>query len=199
MPMPQGRALARLHDVVLSQLTARGLRRLVEMLVSEPRRGRANGCGLSELAASVQDVASGLRLYSTGSGAAQHWPRHGDCHGYNATIDQERRCLTSTKQASAGSAYDLATFLLTCHIVSPETRRQSWASFLAGYRSLRTPRAADMDALEALVLVREIWTYGAWAEGAQHWGDRWFRSSHAKRRIEQLAERFERLIGPRLA
>jgi hypothetical protein len=55
-----------------------------------------------------------------------------------------------------------------------------------------------MDALEALMLVREVWAYGAHAEGAAHWGGGWLRSRYGVKRIERLEQRFDRLVGPRL-
>jgi Ser/Thr protein kinase RdoA (MazF antagonist) len=198
----QGRALARLHDVVLTASTAHGMRRLdVETLVNEPVE-RASGQlrNRPELAARLREIATGMREHLERVQAGLSIGLcHGDCHGYNATVDREVATLLDFDEAGIGwIAYDLATFLRTCHVVSPASRRPLWTNFVAGYRSLRIPAAADMEALETLVIVRELWTLGAWAEGAPHWGDQWFHSTHFARRLEELGERFERLTGPRL-
>jgi Ser/Thr protein kinase RdoA (MazF antagonist) len=198
----QGRALARLHEVVLTPSTARGLRRLdIETLVNAPAERAATRLPDAALAARVRQVAAGLgrHLEAVQAGLSVGLC-HGDCHGYNATVDNDAATLLDFDELGIGwLAYDLATFLRTCQFSSADKRALLWASFIRGYREVRTPRPADLDAVEALVIARELWTFGAWAEGATHWGDRWFRSVHAARRIEQFGEQFERLLTPRLA
>lgn len=197
----QGRSLARLHDVQLSDATSAGLRRLdPATLIQEPTAlAVALLRGRPALAASVQRVAAGVAEYldrlqgDLGIGFC-----HGDCHGYNAIIEGDVATLFDFDDGGVGwQAYDIATFLRTREF-SPATCRELSASFLAGYRSLRTLPAADREALEAMAMVRELWTYGAQAEGAEHWGDRWFHSIWIERRIEALAARFDRLAGLRL-
>jgi Ser/Thr protein kinase RdoA (MazF antagonist) len=199
----QGRTLARLHQAALEVGTVARLRRLdAELLVSQPAEWTSEQLrDRPALAARFHEVAAGMRTHldmlqaNLSVGLC-----HGDCHGYNATVDRGTATFFDFDESGIGwIAYDLATFLWSCQKFSSSLRRPLWAHFLAGYRSVRTPAAADMDALEALVIVRELWAFGASAEGAPHWGGQWFRSDDARRRIEELAECFERLAAPRLA
>ena len=41
------------------------------------------------------------------------------------------------------------------------------------------------------------WTWRL-GEGAEHWGDKWFNSVWAERRLKSLEERFDRMVGPGL-
>ena len=199
----QGRALARLHEAALDAGTVARLRRLdVELLVSRPAEWTSEQLrDRPALAARFRAVAAGMRAHlETLQASLSVGLCHGDCHGYNATIDRGSATLFDFDEGGIGwIAYDLATFLWSCQKFSAASRRPLWAHFLAGYRSVRTLPAADIDALEALVIVRELWAFGAWAEGAPHWGGQWFRTDDAQRRIEELGECFERLVGPRLA
>lgn len=199
----QGKALARLHGMVLTDDTTARLRRLdIESLVAEPtRRAVAQLQDRPRLADRIRDVADGIcvhldRLQSSFSVGLCH----GDSHGYNATIDGDSATLIDFDEAGIGwTVYDLATFLWSCHIVnSSDERELLWSHFLAGYVSVRSLPAVDAEALEAMMIVRELWTYGAQAEGAQHWGRRWFRSVYFEGRVERLAARFARFVEPRL-
>ena len=199
----QGRALAHLHQAALEVGTAARLRRLdAELLVSQPAEWTSEQLrDRPALVARFREVAAGMRAHlETLQAGLSVGLCHGDCHGYNATVDHGTATLFDFDESGIGwIAYDLATFLWSCQKFSSASRRPLWAHFLAGYRSVRTLAAADMDALEALVIVRELWAFGASAEGAPHWGGQWFRSDDARRRIEELGECFERLVGPRLA
>jgi Ser/Thr protein kinase RdoA (MazF antagonist) len=199
----QGRVLARLHDTALTALTAANLRRLdTDTLVNQSIDwAREELRDRPDVLARLRDVAAGIGRYLEAVQADFSIGLcHGDCHGYNAVIDRGAATLFDFDEGGVGwIAYDLATFLWSCQKYSSASRRPLWAHFLAGYRSVRTLRPADKEALEALVIVRELWAFGAWAEGAPHWGGQWFRSADAQRRVEELGARFDRLVGPRLA
>jgi Ser/Thr protein kinase RdoA (MazF antagonist) len=185
----------------LSDATAASLRRLDRATMIEEPTARAVALlrDRPALAASVQRVADGVIKYLEGMrGDLGIGLCHGDCHGYNAIIDGDVATLLDFDDGGVGwQAYDIATFLRTREF-SPATCRELCSSFIAGYRSLRALPAADREALEAMAMVRELWTYGAHAEGAEHWGDRWFHSVWIERRIEALAARFDRMAAPRL-
>ena len=199
----QGRALAGVHEGALEAGTVARLRRLdAELLVSQPGEWASEQLrDRPELVARFGDVVAGMRVHLERVQAGLSIGLcHGDCHGYNATVERGSATFFDFDESGIGwIAYDLATFLWSCQKFWPASRRPLWAHFLTGYRSVRTLAAADMDALEALVIVRELWAFGASAEGAPHWGGQWFRSADAQRCIEELTERFERLVGPRLA
>jgi Ser/Thr protein kinase RdoA (MazF antagonist) len=197
----QGRSLARLHGVRLSDVTAASLRRLdlVTMIEEPTARAVALLHDRPALVASVERVAAGVTRYVEGMQRDLSVGLcHGDCHGYNAIIEGDVATLFDFDDGGVGwQVYDIATFLRTREF-QPSTCRELCSSFIAGYRSLRALPAADREALEAMAMVRELWTYGAHAEGAEHWGDRWFHSIWIERRIEALAARFDRLAGLRL-
>ncbi len=157
----QGRSLARLHDVRLSDATAASLRRLDRATMIEEPTARAVALlrDRPALAASVQRVAVGVMKYLEGmQGDLGIGLCHGDCHGYNAIIDGDVATLFDFDDGGVGwQAYDIATFLRTREF-SPATCRELCSSFIAGYRSLRALPVADREALEAMAMVRELWT-----------------------------------------
>ena len=199
----QGRALARLHETALTASTAANLRRLdIDGLVNQPIAWASEQLrDRPDVLGRLHDVAVGMGRYlETVQVDLSVGLCHGDCHGYNAAIDCGAATLFDFDDGGIGwIAYDLATFLWSCERYSSALRLPLWAHFLAGYRSVRTLGGADREALEALVMVHELWIFGAIAEGAAHWGGEWFRSANAQRRVEELAARFDRLAGPRLA
>jgi Ser/Thr protein kinase RdoA (MazF antagonist) len=197
----QGRSLAQLHEVKLSEATRAALRRvdLATMVEETTARAVALLRDRPMLVTGLERVAAGIsrRIVEIGPSVGLC---HGDCHGFNARIDGDVATLFDFDDGGVGwLAYDLATYLRNCELVSASSCRELWTAFMGGYRSARVLAAADREALEAMVIVRELWTFGAWAEGAEHWGDRWFHSIWAERRLKALGERFDRLVGPRLA
>ncbi len=199
----QGRALARLHETTLTASTAANLRRLdIEGLVNQPLAWASEQLrDRPDVLGRLHDVAAGIGRYlETVQADLSIGLCHGDCHGYNAAIDCGAATLFDFDDGGIGwIAYDLATFLWSCERYSSVLRLPLWPHFLAGYRSVRTLGGADREALEALVMVHELWIFGAIAEGAAHWGGEWFRSANVQRRVEELTIRFDRLVGPRLA
>jgi Ser/Thr protein kinase RdoA (MazF antagonist) len=197
----QGRSLAQLHEVRLSEATRAALRRvdLATMVEQTTARAVALWRDRPALVAGLERVAAGIsrRIVEIGPSVGLC---HGDCHGFNARIDGDVATLFDFDDGGVGwLAYDLATYLRNCEIAFSSSCRELWTAFMGGYRSVRTLPAVDREVLEAMVLVRELWTFGAWAEGAEHWGDKWFNSVWAERRLKSLEERFDRMVGPRLA
>lgn len=197
----QGRSLAHLHEVRLSEATRATLRRVdIATMVEQPTaRATALLADRPLLIAGLERVAAGISRHIVEAGPNVGLC-HGDCHGFNARIDGGVATLFDFDEGGVGwLAYDLATYLRNCELVASGTCRELWTAFMAGYRSVRILPEVDRAALEAMVIVRELWTFGAWAEGVEHWGDRWFHSVWAERRIAALGERYDRLAGPRLA
>jgi Ser/Thr protein kinase RdoA (MazF antagonist) len=197
----QGITLARIHALPVAERVRSGMRRLdFETLIRQPvARAIELLDGRSVLVAQLEGVASDVQ-----ERLARHVAElsvglcHGDCHGYNATILGDTATFFDFDEGGIGwQAYDLACFLHICLIAQP-ARRPLWSSFLDGYRSQRPLAPADLEALQALMIVRELWAFGAWAEGAPHWGSRWFRSENIARRIDDLVEWHRRLTEPRL-
>jgi len=190
----QGVALARIHDVAFD---AGRMRRLdAESLIRSPiERALAELQERPQLASELERVAEGtIRHLERLQGHLTLGFCHGDFHGYNATIDGGTATVFDFDDGGFGwIAYDLATFLWARLLV--ESRRPMWRHFVAGYRSCRTLAPADWQALEALVIARDLWFIGLSAEGAPHWGRHWFGSSGIKDRIQSLAARFDRMCG----
>jgi Ser/Thr protein kinase RdoA (MazF antagonist) len=197
----QGVALARIHSLPLAESVKRGMRRLdFETLLHQPVAWMAELLeGRPTLLAQIKDVAADVQARLARN--ATHLSVglcHGDCHGYNATILDDQATLFDFDEGGIGwLAYDLAVFLHMCLIAVP-ARRPLWSSFLGGYRSQRLLPPADLEAIQAFMIVRELWAFGAWAEGAPHWGGRWFQSPSIARRIDELVGWHHRLTGPRL-
>lgn len=64
---------------------------------------------------------------------------HGDCHGWNATIEQGGAILFDFDECGIGpQAYDIATFLWGCTQVSPALRLPRWPRFVDGYNWFTT-------------------------------------------------------------
>lgn len=198
----QGRALGQLHAVRLSDPTAEMLRRLdLDALVLRPAGWAGEVLGdRPDLACRLLDVATVLAarfLPLTASLAIGFC--HGDFHGGNALVEDGVATLLDFDDCGLGwIAYDLASFLWTCQGFEEEQRAAIWADFLSGYEVVRPLAEADRHAVEPLILAREIWALGAWATGAPHWGDSWFRTEDFALRIPAVEERFERLVAAHL-
>ena len=195
----QGRALAQLHSVRLNDSTAAGLRRLdLDALVLHPAGWAGEVLGdRPDLAVRLLEVATDFaaRFAPLAAGLDVGFC-HGDFHGGNVLVENGVATLLDFDDCGMGwIAYDLASFLWTCQGFEPARREAIWAEFLRGYEQVKPLGDADRQAIEALILVREIWALGAWATGAPHWGDSWFRTEDFALRIPAVEERFGRLIA----
>ena len=195
----QGRALALLHAVRLSASTAASLPRLdLESLVLRPAGWAGDVLGARrDLARRLLDVATAVAAHFAPLAAGLEIGFcHGDFHGGNVLVENGVATLLDFDDCGMGwIAYDLASFLWACQGYEPAQREAIWADFLQGYEQVKPLGDADRQAIEALILVREIWALGAWATGAPHWGDSWFRSEDFALRIPAVEERFGRLVA----
>jgi Ser/Thr protein kinase RdoA (MazF antagonist) len=193
----QGVALAQIHAVALDMKMTSRMRRLdVEGLIGVPtNRALAELCERPALASQLERVAEGtMRHIELLQAELTLGFCHGDFHGYNAAIEGSTATVFDFDEGGFGwIAYDLATFLWA-RLMS-ESRRPMWWHFVAGYRSRGELTQANWKALEALLVTRELWSIGAWAEGAAHWGRQWFGSSGIEERIALLARRFDSMSG----
>jgi len=193
----QGVALAKIHAATPDASMARRMRRLdIESLIRLPIESAvAELHERPQLAAELERVADGTRRHIERLQAELTLGFcHGDFHGYNATIEGDTATVFDFDECGFGwIAYDLATFLWARLLV--ESRRPMWRHFVAGYRSCKVLTPADWQALEALVITRDLWFIGVSAEGVTHWGRQWFGSPGIKDRIESLAGRFDRMCG----
>jgi Ser/Thr protein kinase RdoA (MazF antagonist) len=96
---------------------------------------------------------------------------HGDCHGFNARIDDAGEAVFFDFDDSGPGylAYDLAVFLWAKVSFGRELTAM-WHEFLDGYQSVRTVPEADLQAVTRFVIVRHIWLMGEYASRAQEWG-----------------------------
>ena len=198
----QGGALARLHAVRLTDPTAAMLRRLdLDALVLRPAGWAGEVLGdRPDLACRLFEVATAFAIrFPPLTAALEVGFCHGDFHGGNALVENGVATLLDFDDCGMGwIAYDLASFLWTCQGFEQEQREAIWADFLSGYEAVKPLAEVDRNAVEPLILAREIWALGAWATGAPHWGDSWFRTEDFALRIPAVEERFERLVAARL-
>ncbi|PYB77083.1 phosphotransferase enzyme family protein [Rhizobium wuzhouense] len=96
---------------------------------------------------------------------------HGDCHGFNACIDEAGEAVFFDFDDSGPGylAYDLAVFLWAKVSFGRELIAM-WHEFLDGYQSVRTIPEADLQAVTRFVIVRHIWLMGEYASRTQEWG-----------------------------
>lgn len=195
----QGRALAQLHTVRLSDSTAAMLRRLdFESLVLRPARWAGEVLGhRPDLARRQLEVATAFATrFAPLTAALEVGFCHGDFHGGNVLVEEGVATLLDFDDCGMGwIAYDLASFLWICQGFEEEEREAIWTDFLVGYESVRPLSDTDKQAAEPLILGREIWALGGWATGAPHWGDSWFRTEDFALRVLGVEERFERLVA----
>lgn len=198
----QGAALASVHACSLSGSTTAHVRRLdAEQLIARSLILLAGPLAIRpEVMERVTKAGENLQAwFEPRRSALSVGYCHGDCHGYNATIERDTATLFDFDESGLGwLAYDLGVYLWSVTMHMPDSRRRLWPHFLAGYRSRKVLASPDLESIEAMVALREFWSFGAWAEGAPYWGDHYLRSVDAVQRLDRLVERVDRLAEPRL-
>jgi len=98
---------------------------------------------------------------------------HGDLHGGNAHIDQDKT-LTFFDFDCCGlgwRAYDIAVFRWDARLRGKEQER--WKAFLPGYREERELSTTDIQAVPYFVAIRQLWLMGLHTSNGQDWGFGW--------------------------
>ncbi|MES5099333.1 phosphotransferase [Agrobacterium sp. BA1120] len=96
---------------------------------------------------------------------------HGDCHGFNARINEAGEAVFFDFDDGGPGylAYDLAVFLWA-KISFGRQLTPMWHAFLGGYRSIKAITPNDFEAALRFVIVRHFWLMGEHASRAQEWG-----------------------------
>ena len=98
---------------------------------------------------------------------------HGDFHGWNAHIDENKQ-LTFFDFDCCGQGwrvYDIATFFWGARIRDIHTKRCS--AFLSGYTEVRSLSEAEIAAIPYFVAIRHIWLIGTLAANGGDLGYGW--------------------------
>ncbi|MDH4414624.1 MAG: phosphotransferase [Rhizobium sp.] len=145
----------------LDHLLWRPLARLRDSGLVEDQQGLHQMEAIAERTASAIEAMDGLAwIYC-----------HGDCHGFNARIDDSGEAVFFDFDDSGPGylAYDLAVFLWAKVSFGRELTAM-WHEFVDGYQSVRAIPEADLQAVTRFVIVRHIWLMGEYASRAQEWG-----------------------------
>lgn len=169
-----GKTLGLLHQAAESFSYAEALYRLdLEHLLWRPLEA-IRASGLIEDAETFDDfkaIATRASKSIEAFGDLTMTYCHGDCHGFNARIDQEGRAVFFDFDDSGPGylAYDLAVFLWS----SASFGRQAiprWRAFIEGYRTVRRIDPKDFEAAIPFVIVRHVWLMGEYASRLNEWG-----------------------------
>jgi Ser/Thr protein kinase RdoA (MazF antagonist) len=193
---PTGEELARIHQASqgyagpVSRYTL-DLRHLVERplawLMAAPTMDEGLRDDFEALAKEVTRAVGG------GEGLTQV-ACHGDCHGGNNFIQTAedgrlRAAFFDFDDAGPGwLAYDLAV-LLWGHLprrVASEIDSEvaaKYQAFLAGYRRMATLPSADLEAVPAFLVARNIWLLGEFASRRHHWGSQAIPTGYLRKQV----------------
>ena len=96
---------------------------------------------------------------------------HGDCHGFNARIDDAGEAVFFDFDDSGPGylAYDLSVFLWA-NVSFGRSSTRRWTAFIETYRAVRPIKADDFEAALHFVIVRHFWLMGEYASRADEWG-----------------------------
>ncbi|MBC2775304.1 phosphotransferase [Rhizobium sp. AQ_MP] len=96
---------------------------------------------------------------------------HGDCHGFNARIDDAGEAVFFDFDDSGPGylAYDLAVFLWAKVSFGRELTAM-WHEFLDAYQEVRKVAQVDLTAVPHFVIIRHFWLMGEYASRAHEWG-----------------------------
>jgi Ser/Thr protein kinase RdoA (MazF antagonist) len=169
-----GRTLAMLHNAAESYIASNPLYRLdLDHLLHRPLERLRNSVLFSEAASFDEFEAIARRVAEriAAFGPLTHTQCHGDCHGFNARIqDDGSAAFFDFDDGGPGYlAYDLSVFLWA-KVSYGRTLHHMWDAFVDGYRVVRPLAVNDFEAAHAFVAVRHIWLLSEHASRAPEWG-----------------------------
>lgn len=96
---------------------------------------------------------------------------HGDCHGFNAHMDEKGRAVFFDFDDGGPGylAYDLSVFLWA-NVSFGRQSTPRWSAFIEGYRTVRPIEPRDLEAAIPFVIVRHVWLMGEYASRLNEWG-----------------------------
>jgi Ser/Thr protein kinase RdoA (MazF antagonist) len=113
---------------------------------------------------------------------------HGDLHGWNANIDQNR-ALTVYDFDCCGfgwRAYDVAVFRWGARLRGKDNER--WPSFISGYTDQRPLSDTDMRSIPYFVAIRHLWLMGLHTGNSRDFGIGWLNDGYFDRALKFLRE-----------
>lgn len=113
---------------------------------------------------------------------------HGDLHGSNANIDQNR-ALTVYDFDCCGigwRAYDVAVFRWGARLRGKEKER--WPSFIRGYTDHRPLSETDLRSIPYFVAIRHLWLLGLHSGNSHDFGTGWLNDGYFDRALKFFHE-----------
>ncbi|WDL95969.1 phosphotransferase enzyme family protein [Alicyclobacillus sp. ALC3] len=96
---------------------------------------------------------------------------HGDVHDWNAHWNGNELTFFDFDCCGPGyRAYDLAVFLWNLKTNYKGEEAQNWASFIDGYRTVRTLTDSELQSIPWFVAARRIWLAGVYLSNEDVWG-----------------------------
>ena len=96
---------------------------------------------------------------------------HGDVHDWNAHWNGHKLTFFDFDCCGLGyRAYDLAVFLWNLKTNYKGAEPQNWASFIDGYRTVRTLTDTELQSIPWFVAARRIWLAGVYLSNEDVWG-----------------------------
>jgi Ser/Thr protein kinase RdoA (MazF antagonist) len=147
----------------------------------------------------LDNVAYEVRMWLDGPGALlkDYGLCHADFHEENIHFrgSNDINLFDFDCAGYCWRAYDLAVFFWSRYLLDSdaEIRASRWDAFLAGYLSVRSLTARDIEGIPALAVARQIWIMGLHTgPTTYHYGRRWLDDRYIDKHIgllKRLAER----------
>lgn len=169
-----GRTLALLHHAAETFSCPGALYRLdLDHLLHRPL-AQIRDSGIVEDKAAFSDlesIAERTARAIEASGPLTWTHCHGDCHGFNARIDDAGQAVFFDFDDSGPGylSYDLSVFLWA-NVSFGRRLSPAWDAFIEGYRAVRPISSDDFEAAIRFVIVRHFWLMGEYASRADEWG-----------------------------
>jgi Ser/Thr protein kinase RdoA (MazF antagonist) len=112
---------------------------------------------------------------------------HGDAVAANACTKDGVTTFFDFDFCGAGwRSYDLANFVWGLSIRKEAAVPAKWQAFLAGYRSQRPIRRADLAAVPLFVAARQLWLLGLQLGNTHRWGRSWVNEGYFDYHLKML-------------
>jgi Ser/Thr protein kinase RdoA (MazF antagonist) len=138
----------------------------------------------------LQRLADHLRgqIASLPQGALAQGVCHGDFHGWNAHISDDK-IITFFDFDCCGwgwRAYDIAVFRWSVKLFTTAKEQERWQHFVQGYTQEHPLNAIDQAVVPLFIGIRHIWLMGLQTGNGQDWGFGWMNDAYFDRALTFL-------------
>ncbi len=111
---------------------------------------------------------------------------HGDLQGYHANVAEDGTFTFYDFDCGGYGfrSFDLAVFLWCCRLQDAEASR--WEPFIKAYKSHRSIKEVDENAIPLFVCARYLWHIGVHAQNSPDWGIDFLNNEYFKDHLERL-------------